>query len=172
MAEKDGEPCVNISLKQLHIINCLDKGMISNGEFSPNECNKIVKSIAQMLRTNKTLSHFSMINACLRTSDICEIVDSLKTNQALQELYFDDCKLNAQVKVAFIDLLVNYNFTLSTINLRGWPHDIETFMKKQLTLDTKMALRGLRSLVCTTSDSTIVRSAHDLKQVVQFSHHP
>ncbi|CAM6032727.1 unnamed protein product [Sphagnum compactum] len=76
-----GNPPVNQSLKELLF-----------WRNNIGEDGGAVKAIAQMLRTNNSLTKFSIVNDhTLKPSDVCTILSSLENNQSLRELGFWTC---------------------------------------------------------------------------------
>jgi hypothetical protein len=80
-----------------------------------------IKAIAEMLRTNNSLTKFSIrYDQTLKPSDVCTILSSLKNNQSLRQLGFPGCEHveGAEVLGKMMDLL-RVNPWLTEIDLWG-----------------------------------------------------
>jgi hypothetical protein len=105
-----GNPPLNQSLKKLEFIQC-------------NFGDGGAQAIAEMLRTNNSLTKFSIqFDRTLQPSDVCTILSSLESNQSLRELGFSSCDHVEGVDVLgkIIDLL-RVNPWLTEIDLRNTP---------------------------------------------------
>jgi hypothetical protein len=86
-----------------------------------------IKAIAEMLRTNISLTKFSIeFDDTLKPSDVCTILSSLENNQSLRELGFHGCDHvgGADVLGKIMDLL-RVNPWLTQIDLGGTPLQLE-----------------------------------------------
>ncbi len=82
-----------------------------------------IKAIAEMLRTNNSLTKFLIgMDHTLKPSDVCTILSSLENNQSLRELGFRSCDHveGADVLSKMMDLL-RVNPWLTEIDLRETP---------------------------------------------------
>lgn len=105
-----GNPPLNQSLKELifEVINIGGDG-------------GAIKAIAEMLRTNNSLTKFAIdFDPTLKSSDVCTILSSLENNQSLRELGFRGCNHveGPDVLGKIMDLL-RVNPWLTEIDLRG-----------------------------------------------------
>jgi hypothetical protein len=111
-----GNPPLNQSLKEL-IFRDLNIG----GDGAA------IKAIAEMLRTNISLTKFSIeVDDTLKPSDVCTILSSLENNQSLRELGFAGCPHvgGADLLGKIMDLL-RVNPWLTEIELRRTPLERE-----------------------------------------------
>ncbi len=110
-----GNPPLNQSLKELIFIRINIGG--DGGA---------IKAIAEMLRTNNSLTEFSIRDDTLKPSDVCTILSSLENNQSLRELGFPFCGHveGADVLGKMTDLL-RVNPWLTEIDLEGTPLERE-----------------------------------------------
>ncbi|CAM6049456.1 unnamed protein product [Sphagnum compactum] len=111
-----GNPPLNQSLKQL-IFWEINIGRDGGG----------IKAIAEMLRTNNSLTKFSIVDdRTLKPSDVCTILSSLENNQSLRELGFHGCDRveGADLLGKMMDLL-RVNPWLTEIDLRNTPLERE-----------------------------------------------
>jgi hypothetical protein len=79
------------------------------------------EAIAHMLRTNDTLTHFSILaGKGLKPSDVCKILESLQKNQTLLSLSLQHCRAvkGPEVSAKMMDLF-RMNRSLTNIDL-GW----------------------------------------------------
>ncbi|KAH9534139.1 hypothetical protein CY35_18G090400 [Sphagnum magellanicum] len=84
------------------------------------------EAIAHMLRTNDTLTHFSIPNCDLEPSDVCKILESLQKNQTLRSLDLIGCRgvQGPDVLAKMMDL-VRMHPCLMEINLYDTPLERE-----------------------------------------------
>jgi hypothetical protein len=111
-----GNPPLNQSLKVL-----LFDGSNIGGDGGA------IKAIAEMLRTNNSLTKFSIKwDHTLKPSDVCTILSSLEKNQPLRQLGFPGCEHVEGVEVLgkMMDLL-RVNPWLTQIDLRNTPLERE-----------------------------------------------
>jgi hypothetical protein len=107
-----GVPPLNQSLKELAFEQC-----------NIGEDGEAIKAIAEMLRTNNSLTKFSILwDLTLKPSDVCTVLSSLENNQSLCELGFRGCDNveGADVLGKMIDLL-RVNPWLTEIDLTNTP---------------------------------------------------
>ncbi len=107
-----GNPPLNQSLKELIFV---DTNIGGDGGA--------IKAIAEMLRTNNSLTKFSIgDDPTLKPSDVCTILSSLENNQSLRELGFRRCDHveGADLLGKMMDLL-RVNPWLTEIDLWGTP---------------------------------------------------
>ncbi|KAH9567131.1 hypothetical protein CY35_03G015000 [Sphagnum magellanicum] len=105
-----GNPPLNQSLKELVFV---DNNIGGDGGA--------IKAIAEMLRTNTSLTKFSIEwDYTLKPSDVCTLLSSLENNQSLRELGFTGCQHvgGADVLGKMMDLL-RVNPWLTQIGLSG-----------------------------------------------------
>ncbi|KAH9567141.1 hypothetical protein CY35_03G015600 [Sphagnum magellanicum] len=111
-----GNPPINQSLKEL-----LFDGINIGGDGGA------IKAIAEMLRTNNSLTKFSIVHdRTLKPSDVCTILSSLENNQSLRKLGFAGCEHvgGADVLGKMMDLL-RVNPWLTEIDLSHTPLERE-----------------------------------------------
>jgi hypothetical protein len=110
-----GNPPLNQSLKKLKFWN------IYLGEDGG-----AIKALAEMLRTNNSLTKFSLVNGhTLKPSGVCTILSSLENNQSLRKLGFRCCHVEgAEVLGKMMDLL-RVNPWLTEIDLSHTPLERE-----------------------------------------------
>jgi hypothetical protein len=111
-----GNPPLNQSLKELLFLRS-----------NIGEDGGAIKGIAEMLRTNNSLTRFSIVNDhTLKPSDVCTILSSLENNQSVRELEFSACDHveGAEVLGKMMDLL-RVNPWLTEIDLRYTPLERE-----------------------------------------------
>ncbi|KAH8966296.1 hypothetical protein BDL97_03G018400 [Sphagnum fallax] len=111
-----GNPPLNQSLKELIF-----------WELNIGGDGAAIKAIAEMLRTNISLTKFSIEqDDTLKSSDVCTILSSLENNQSLRELGFLGCHHvgGADVLGKIMDLL-RVNPWLTEIDLRRTPLEWE-----------------------------------------------
>jgi hypothetical protein len=108
------------------------------------------EAIAHMLRTNDTLTHFS-ISVCngLEPWDVCKILESLQKNQTLLSLGLWGCQgVNGpDVSAKMMDLF-QMNHSLTDINLAYSPLEQSDVCKILESLQKNQTLRSLRFLGC------------------------
>jgi hypothetical protein len=109
------------------------------------------ETIAQMLRTNNTLTHFSMwLGIGLEPLDVCKILESLQKNQTLLSLGLFGCQgvKGADVLAKMMDL-VRMHPCLMKINLLGTPLEREgqaAQVRAQLKNNAKDYMAVLRGM--------------------------
>ncbi len=111
-----GNPPLNQSLKELLFLRSNIGG--DGGA---------IKAIAEMLRTNNSLTKFSIVNDnTLKPADVCTILSSLENNQSLRQLGFLACgDVEGAVVLGRMMDLLRVNPWLTEIDLRGTPLERE-----------------------------------------------
>ncbi len=108
------------------------------------------EAIAHMLRTNDTLTHFSIQGGDgLKPSDVCKILESLQKNQTLLSLSLEHCEgvKGPDVSAKMMDLF-RMNRSLTHINLMGTPLEQSDVCKILESLQNNQTLRILDLSCC------------------------
>jgi hypothetical protein len=130
------DPPLNKSLTRLQIDGSMGQGA---GE-----------AIAHMLRTNDTLTHFSIIlGDGLEPSDVCKILESLQKNQTLLSLALSGCRgvKGPDVSAKMMDLM-QLNRSLIAIGLDNTPLEQSDVCKILESLQKNQTLRDLDLFQC------------------------
>ncbi|CAM6061165.1 unnamed protein product [Sphagnum tenellum] len=108
------------------------------------------EAIAHMLRTNDTLTHFSILEGNgLEPSDVCKILESLQNNQTLLSLNLQSCQgvKGPDVSAKMMDLF-QMNRSLTDIKLRNTPLEIPDVCQILESLQKNQTLRILDLSYC------------------------
>jgi hypothetical protein len=108
------------------------------------------EAIAHMLRTNDTLTHFSIWPGNgLKPSDVCKILESLQKNQTLLSLSLWDCEgvKGPDVSDKMMDLF-RMNRSLTHIDLANTPLEQSEVSKILESLQKNQTLRSLNLACC------------------------
>jgi hypothetical protein len=103
------------------------------------------EAIAHMLRTNDTLTHFSILREDgLKPSDVCKILESLQKNQTLLSLSLKECGgvKGPDVSAKMMDLF-RMNRSLTKIDLAGTPLEQSDVCKILESLQNNQTLLSL-----------------------------
>jgi len=109
------------------------------------------EAIAHMLRTNDTLTHFSILaGEGLKPSDVCKILESLQKNQTLLSLSLEKCKgvKGPDVSAKMMDLF-RMNRSLTNIDLGWTPLEQSDVCKILESLQNNQTLLSLSLRGCT-----------------------
>ncbi|CAK9265733.1 unnamed protein product [Sphagnum jensenii] len=109
------------------------------------------EAIAHMLRTNDTLTHFSIDTGDgLKPSDVCKILESLQKNQTLLSLDLRGCQgvKGPDVSAKMMDLL-RMNRSLTNIDLFRTPLEQSDVCKILESLQNNQTLLSLSLVGCT-----------------------
>jgi hypothetical protein len=109
-----------------------------------------VEAIAHMLRTNDTLTHFSIpVSYHLKPSDVCKILESLQKNQTLLSLGLWECPgvKGPDVSAKIMDLF-QMNRSLTYIGLGGTPLEQSDVCKILESLQKNQTLCSLDFATC------------------------
>jgi hypothetical protein len=108
------------------------------------------EAIAHMLRTNDTLTHFSiLVGKGLKPSDVCKILESLQKNQTLLSLSLEQCKgvKGPDVSAKMMDLF-RMNRSLTNIDLERTPLEQSDVCKILESLQNNQTLLSLSLRGC------------------------
>jgi hypothetical protein len=108
------------------------------------------EAIAHMLRTNDTLTHFSIQTGNgLKPSDVCKMLESLQKNQTLLSLSLLECKgvKGPDVSAKMMDLF-RMNRSLTNIDLYGTPLEQSDVCKILESLQNNQTLLSLNLMGC------------------------
>jgi hypothetical protein len=108
------------------------------------------EAIAHMLRTNDTLTHFSIVNCHgLEPSDVCKILESLQKNQTLLSLSLRNCQgvKGPDVLAKMMDLM-QMNHSLTNIDLGCTPLEQSDVCKILESLQKNQTLHSLGLYYC------------------------
>jgi predicted transcriptional regulator len=108
------------------------------------------EAIAHMLRTNDTLTHFSILEGSgLEPSDVCKILESLQKNQTLLSLSLEQCKgvKGPDVSAKMMDLF-RMNRSLTNIDLTETPLEQSDVCKILESLQNNQTLLSLNLHRC------------------------
>ncbi len=108
------------------------------------------EAIAHMLRTNDTLTHFSIYTGKgLKPSDVCKILESLQKNQTLLSLSLEECEgvKGPDVSAKMMDLF-RMNRSLTNIDLTTTPLEQSDVCKILESLQNNQTLLSLSLEEC------------------------
>ncbi len=108
------------------------------------------EAIAHMLRTNDTLTHFSILaGKGLKPSDVCKILESLQKNQTLLSLSLESCRAvkGPDVSAKMMDLF-RMNRSLTNIDLGWTPLEQSDVCKILESLQNNQTLLSLGLRMC------------------------
>jgi hypothetical protein len=108
------------------------------------------EAIAHMLRTNDTLTHFSILaGKGLKPSDVCKILESLQKNQTLLSLSLRECQgvKGPDVSAKMMDLF-RMNRSLTNIDLYSTPLEQSDVCKILESLQNNQTLLSLSLRDC------------------------
>jgi hypothetical protein len=108
------------------------------------------EAIAHMLRTNDTLTHFSILAGNgLKPSDVCNILESLQKNQTLLSLRLNECEgvKGPDVSAKMMDLF-RMNRSLTNIDLMYTPFKQSDVCKILESLQNNQTLLSLSLAEC------------------------
>ncbi|CAM6015575.1 unnamed protein product [Sphagnum balticum] len=127
------------------------------GEFGIQMGQGAGEAIAHMLRTNDTLTHFSILaGKGLKPSDMCKILESLQKNQTLLSLSLEHCQglKGPDVSAKMMDLF-RMNRSLTNIDLDGTPLEQSDVCKILESLQNNQTLLSLNLHFCQGKNQTL-----------------